>query len=233
MVSTNGGGLILADRFACTPHGFEEVYVNDGGMPDTDSCLIFLAGRGQSGRTMVDAYKATGDWDHVTLYGVTPDQYQWYPMPFGPNDQERSLEGLQEASESIEELIDYIEGCTGLPRYRMTLAGFSAGGVMAIEVASRSKERFEAVVCHSGAILQPESLPPCRHPRMPVLLTHSLDDDCFEWRERYWPMKKALIDQGYNLHVIERVEAGHDLIDKDSEEVSRFIRRGLSRFEKV
>lgn len=222
----------MTDRFAYCPEGIEEIYLHDDKI-ESDRCVVFLAGRGQSGRMLADAYKAAGEWDDVLVFGITPQGHQWYPMPFGANNQEHSLQGLQEARGAIEDVLRYIEGCTGLQRHSITLAGFSAGGVMAIEVASHSEERFEVVACHAGAILDPASLPSCRHPSMPVLLTHSFDDDCFEWHERYWPMKKALIDQGYNLHVNERAGGGHDLLSEDSLEVSRFVRRGSSHFEKV
>lgn len=211
----------------------KEVYVNTDENVLFDKCIVFLAGRSQQGKLLADIYKTTGEWTNTVVFGVTPQDYYWYPMPAGVDDQWDAIEGLPEARRAIEKVLSWITTTTAIPRCKTILVGFSAGGVMALEVGCKSNESFKALVCHSGAILNLNSLPFCQHSNMPVLLTHSLDDDCFEWQDRYLPMKKTLVDQGYNVHVIEREFGGHELLDEDSYEVSQFMKQALSRFEKL
>jgi predicted esterase len=146
---------------------------------------------------------------------ITPKALAWYPMPNGAHDQYWALEGQERARLTIEGVVQKIESRYGIPRSKIVLCGFSAGGVMAIQVASQSATPFAGVVVHAGAILDPSALPPCQCPTTPFLLTHYQDDVIFEWRERYVPMRDALTARGYWIYVIERRVGGHTVCEQD------------------
>ncbi len=188
-------------------------------------CIFVLPGRGQSGSVMSQNYESFSRLKQTLFVGMTPQNFAWYPMPFSAVDQEEAVEGLVAARETIDKYITTIQKRYSIPRNKIVILGFSAGGVMAIETAAHSTEPFAAVICHSGAILEPSLLPRAKHPDMPVLLTHNFDDDCFAWDERYLPMRDALVDNGYKTLTLEREFGRHRLSYCDIEAASYFIAR--------
>jgi predicted esterase len=136
-------------------------------------------------------------------------------MPNGPADQTAAVEGIKTAITAIELVIDKIKTMFSLSRDKIAVVGFSAGGVMALQVAAHSEQSLAAAVCHGGAILEPDKLPFARDSYMPILLTHAEDDSIFDWYERYLPMKNALLKQDYNVHTIEWLSGGHSLSSED------------------
>jgi predicted esterase len=177
-------------------------------------CVLFLPGRDNIGLVMGKMYYAAG-LRQPLLISITPKNLAWYPLPNGANDQQLALAGQEIARLTIDDVVQKIESKYEIPHSRIVLCGYSAGGVMAIQVASHSIEPFAGVVVHAGAILDPSNLPPCQCPKTPFLLTHCQDDAIFEWRERYVPMRKALDAQGYWVYVLERSLGGHMVCDQD------------------
>jgi len=186
------------------------------------SCVVFLPGRANSGALMGKVYYKAGLREQL-LVSITPRDYAWYPMPNGANDQVAALAGQERARLTIEDVVTRVQNRYGFSRRNIVLCGYSAGGVMAIQVAAKSEEAFAGVVVHAGAILDTEALPPCTCPETIFLLTHCRDDLIFEWEERYVPMKNALLEQGYNVWTLERDEGGHMVDENDLMQSKRFI----------
>lgn len=199
--------------------------LNDQDNPD--SCILFLPGRDHSGSHMGNAYKKLG-LSKPLLVSITPRTREWYPMPNGVEDQDDAVEGQERACHTINEVVDKIETKYNISRERMILCGYSAGGVMAIQVASHSHYCFAGVVSHAGAILDPDSLPTCRCDT-PFLLTHNRDDLIFEWYERYIPMVETLKEKGYTVFTIENGNGGHMVHDSDMIRAKHFMDACLKR----
>jgi len=102
------------------------------------------------------------------------------------------------------------------------LVGFSAGAVMSIWLGAHSNKPFAGVISLAGAILEPTQLPKAKH-KTPFLIQHNRDDDCFKWGERYLPMKRALLRQGYNVNFKEG-HGGHTLTFDEVSMTRRFCR---------
>jgi predicted esterase len=185
-------------------------------------CILALPGRGGSGKEMVEIYKHS-ELRKSTFIGVTPKMRQWYPMPNGANDQEAAISGLDEAVENIYKTLRRIRRGFGVLSRDTALVGFSAGAVVALQAAVRSDYPFAAVVCHSGAVLEPDKLPYCKHPETKILLIHSQDDTCFYWDERYMPMKQSLKTKGYNFISVEHKVGNHNLYRSDIVMSSMFL----------
>ena len=173
-------------------------------------CIVTLPGRGGTGRGMVDIYKQT-ELDKSLIIGITPSEKQWYPLPNGVEDQQAAVAGLDNAIENISGTLKRIRRSFGVVSRNTVLAGFSAGAVVALQIAALSEFPFAAVICHSGAILEPNKLPQCKHPSTKIMLVHSQDDTCFFWDERYLPMKKALQEKGYDFVSLERRVGNHGI----------------------
>lgn len=176
--------------------------------------VVVLPGRCGSGSAFAKGY-AREDLRAITV-GLTPRKRKWYPLPNGVKDQEDAVNGIVKSRQIVDDTLYRIGEKFGFPREKMALAGFSAGAVMAVQIAAFSREPFAGVVVHSGAILEPELMPWCKHPEMSFILTHNKDDDCFSWDERYMPMKKALIKNNYRiLKAIERRTGNHCIWEQD------------------
>jgi len=177
-------------------------------------CVVTLPGRDGTGKEMVELYKQSGLTKSL-IVGVTPPNRQWYPLPNGAGDQKAAVSGIDAAVVNVFKTLSRIRRNFGITSRNTALAGFSAGAVVALQVAARSEHPFAAVLCHSGAILEPDKLPPCKHPSTKILLIHSRDDTCFYWEERYLPMKAALKAKGYNFMCLERDTGNHGLYRAD------------------
>lgn len=185
-----------------------------------NGCIIALPGRGGHGETLAKIYDEVSKKNDAPflVIGLTPRKFKWYPMPNGANDQKEAVNGMERARIAIEETVYRVCDKFGFGHDKIALVGFSAGAVMAIQVAIHSIEPYAAVIGHSGAILEPDLLPVCSTPT-PIILTHNKDDQCFSWEERYLPMKNALMDNGYKLRWVESKEGGHNIWD-DSLDIS-------------
>ena len=179
-----------------------------------ENMIVLLVGRGQTASNMLEQYNYNNELKKSVLVAIEPLN-EWYPCPNGIDDQEQSIEGLKFAVPQLNKLITNLQSEFNLTRDKIALVGFSAGAVMAIQLAANSNEEFAAVVSHAGAILDPDNLPQAKN-KTPILLIHSEDDDCFSWEERYLPMKKALAIQGFNLSVNEVVHGGHYMLASEA-----------------
>jgi len=185
-------------------------------------CIIALSGRGAS-LGMLDEFCHYMEVPQTLVISAEPNELCWYPQPNGANDQALAIKGLELAVDALGKYIAKVQRAFRLRRNKIVLLGFSAGAVMALQMAIRSDKPFAAAISLCGAILEPHKVPEAKN-TTPILLRHAADDTCFSWEERYLPMKEALSDQGYDLYVSERNRGGHTVDMEDVEVVSNFVR---------
>jgi predicted esterase len=173
-------------------------------------CILALPGRGGNAVNMANYYKNSG-LNHSLIIGLMPRSGEWYPIPNGPSDQKAAVAGLEVASD---ELFNTLHKIKKRFNTSFVFAGFSAGAVVALYTALKYPSIVNGIVCHSGAYLEPEKIPPCRHQEH-ILLTHCKDDMCFKWEERYHPMKKGLQNNGYFVSSIEHDTGNHRIFKSD------------------
>lgn len=199
------------------------LYKND---PEPSSCVLALPGRGQSGFNMASTYSTIIDNPKMLIIGVTPIDFEWYPAPKGPFDQNDALSGLDKAIKTIDEIVNCIIKKYNISADKISIVGYSAGGVMALlSAAYLPQHNFAFIACHAGAILSPSELPYCVNKETKILICHSQDDFTFNWEERYVPTKNALREKGYNARFLERRKGGHSIFYED-------LKRSVSIMEK-
>jgi predicted esterase len=181
------------------------------------SAIIFLPGRGGEASDLMDLYS---DMESL-LVGITPNKKVWYPLPRGPNNQEKAVRGCQEMVLKLEEQIKSLSEWYEIALDKIALVGFSAGGVMAIQMAIHMP--LAGVVSHSGAILEPENIPPCES-QTPLFLTHNVDDEVFTYRDRFVPAHVALYEKGYSVKSSERRMGGHSIGDRHLFNAKEFLK---------
>ena len=188
--------------------------------------LIFLPGRGGKARHFISEYLTEEYCSNCNVFGIQPDE-EWYPIPNGASDQEQAVHGLRATCNKLYSFLKEIKKDIQFEFERTIVIGFSAGGVLALELATFHNINFLSLICHNCAILQPEKLPACSI-ESSILLFHSQDDDCFEWDERYLPMRSALKKQGYKLTTVEKPLGGHRISKNDTLLSHSFIRNKTS-----
>lgn len=185
--------------------------LNEDKSPKTG--ILVLPGRAGFGEDLTYRYAGT-ELTESLFVGITPKGFEWYPCPNGPDDQQEALDGIWAAFQTIDKTLDRIEHRYEIPRENMAVAGFSAGGVMTIQTVALSDRPLAAGIVHAGAILDPDSLPTAKH-ATPLLVFHNVDDSCFDWYERYIPMKIALKEKGYKTYFVEKERGNHQILFHD------------------
>lgn len=186
----------------------------------SEYCLVGLCGRGMGVGSMASLFEEIEC--PYSYLSIQPKNYRWYEQPFSPEDQDAALESQKENILILNEYLDKNLKFLGFDTEKVIIFGFSAGGVMAIQHLATANKKYAGVACLSGAILSPNDLPEAKNDTR-VLLKHSKDDDCFDWYERYLPMKNALLEKNYNLSVCELNYGGHSFTAKDVMICRQFI----------
>lgn len=168
--------------------------------------VLLLVGRNGKAEKFIELYKKHCPF---RLIGIEPEK-EWYPAPNGVNNQKDSISGLKKSIPYLIQFILELENKFCLDRSKLALVGFSAGAVMAIEIAQI--DQFSAVVCHNGAILDLNLRPDVK---TPFLVIHSENDHCFSWEERFLPMKNSFLNHNYNVEFIEKSIGGHTIETAD------------------
>lgn len=185
-------------------------------------CVVCLPGRGVPGFIML-RFARQMEMRRTVFATLDPLRLAWYPQPKGAHDQAATVNALPRATEAVREGIEKIKKATGFANSQIVLMGFSAGAVMALQVAMQEEaEPFAACVSLAGAIFEPWKVDKAKN-QTPILLQHNRDDECFDWYERYLPMREALQDGGYNVIPLERDFGPHTLYVNDAVNVGEII----------
>lgn len=181
--------------------------------PEGDgTALVFLPGRGGNAITLMQQYAGRG-LENKTKIAMQPTK-EWYPSPRGRADQKEAVTGLAKMGETFNEYLkEVLDGLKIVPE-KVSLIGFSAGAVVALQAASVAPWKYGAVLFHNGCVLDPNILGQNKH-NLHVRVYHSKDDMVFEWNERYVPTKEALQAKGYKAIYREKDHGGHSILTED------------------
>ena len=183
--------------------------------------VFLLHGRGCNAENMLSAFDTLCDIKNLIVFSIEPEK-EWYPIPNGSSDQESAIHGLDENLPKIREFIlKTLEECK-LTIDKTILIGFSAGAVVSLQLAIKFQDPYKLIICHSGAILNPECVSKSQIDTSFVLIHHQ-DDFCFSWDERYIPMRKSLCDNDYKVMTIESVSGNHTIYNNELKNIKNLI----------
>jgi phospholipase/carboxylesterase len=117
-------------------------------------------------------------------------------------------------------LIDELVERYPTPAGKIIVAGFSQGGMMAIDVGFRTRQKVEGIVVMSGAIYEKDA-PPLR--KLPVLIVHGTEDDMiplFAAQRTRFVLEQNGITPEYH-----EFPMGHNVTPASMEVVRAFLRR--------
>jgi predicted esterase len=196
------------------------------GAKKSHSCVICLAGRSGCGGRLADHYQRATELHNTTFIGVTPysrtGHIEWYPQPHSATEQSSAVNGLKAAHDYVEKIITSAMEEFEIPRNKIALTGFSAGAVMSLFATTHSSQDLAGVVVHSGACLETKKIPQCKN-NTDILLTHGNKDYCFDWYERYVPMKNGLLQKGYGTFAMEDPDNTHTVSHDDMIISAKFL----------
>lgn len=186
---------------------------------NSDKLVCLITGRYQPARDFLSIYAASLN---CNLVAIQPKSYEWYPLPNGVKNQSSAVRGIKENLPKLHKVIKRVISELKIDKNKTSLVGFSAVGVMALELIAHNKNPFHSIVIHAGAILRTERFPVSKN-NTPILLLHNQDDDCFEWEERFLPMCECLKNKGYKFIANTKHEGKHSITEQDIETAINFI----------
>ena len=166
-----------------TNNNLETVELTPNGA--AQASVIWLHGLGADGHDfesivphlgLPDTIKVRFIFPHAPKQPVTVNggyvMRAWYDIYEQALDRKIDLDGIQASSKSIERLIAR-EIDKGIAATRIILAGFSQGGVIALETGLRYQPRLAGIVALSTYLTDPNQAPPGE---MPIFMGHGSFD---------------------------------------------------------
>lgn len=153
----------------------------------------------------------------------------WYDIKSMDMDNRADIQGVNESSEQIEQLIQN-EIASGIPANKIMLIGFSQGGVIALHLGTRLALSLAGIVALSTYMCEPKTLAKEKHEanqNTPILCCHGSQDEVV-------PMSKGklaydtLKDNGYNV-VFKDYVMQHNVCMPEIQDIAAFITAQLSK----
>ena len=188
--------------------------------------VIVMHGRGADANDLADLAPMIDD-DYRFVFPNAPKKFE--PMPgysFGYSwfdGWPPEGDSIVQSRETLLTMIDELVARYPTPEGKIVVAGFSQGGMMAIDVGFRTKQKVAGVVCMSGAIFE-AGQPPLR--RLPMLLIHGTEDEMIP----LWAAQRTRLVLEENSVAPEYHEfpMGHQVTAESLDVVRGFLGRVLS-----
>jgi len=130
---------------------------------------------------------------------------------------------IVQSREKLLMLIDELVARYPTPEGKIVVAGFSQGGMMAIDVGFRTKQHVAGIICMSGAVYEDDA-PPLRD--LPVLIVHGTEDDMIPLSAA---QRTRFILEQHGVHPeYHEFPMGHHVTPESMDVVRGFLRRLLS-----
>ncbi len=167
-----------------TMETLESVRLETG--PEPKACILWLHGLGADGHDFVPVAKALQLpfavrhlFPHAPVRPVTLNggmvMRAWYDIVSPDLCHQVDRHGIRRSQAQVTGLIDrQVEG--GIPPERIVLAGFSQGGVIALEAGVRYQPCLAGVVALSTYVPLADEFPPATESSPPILMLHGTED---------------------------------------------------------
>ncbi len=174
------------------------------------ACVIWLHGLGADGTDFVPLIPELGlpalpavrfVFPHAPVRSVTINNGMrmraWYDIVGVDLNHRADVAGVLQSRNEIEALIAR-EKSRGIPAASIVLAGFSQGGVVALDTGLRHTERLAGIMALSTYVVQPENLSAemaAVNREVPIFMGHGTADPVvrYEWGEA---SRRALVQNG-------------------------------------
>ncbi|MCF2145039.1 alpha/beta hydrolase [Desmonostoc muscorum LEGE 12446] len=146
-------------------------------------------------------------------YPYSPVGRAWYDLRV-----ENMYEGLAEGRQLLIDLLQSLEGSTGVPLSRTILSGFSQGGAMTLDVGS--KLPLAGLVVMSG-YLHPDAVTAAKGTISPTVITHGRYDEVVPLQAA-WKARETIESLGVAVEYHE-FDTGHEIDPQTIEVLRNFV----------
>ncbi|OKH34367.1 serine esterase [Nostoc calcicola FACHB-389] len=146
-------------------------------------------------------------------YPYSPVGRAWYDLRV-----ENMYEGLAEGRQLLIDLLQSLEGSTGVPLSRTILSGFSQGGAMTLDVGS--KLPLAGLVVMSG-YLHPDAVTAPKGTISPTVITHGRYDEVVPLQAA-WKARETIESLGVAVEYHE-FDTGHEIDPQTIEVLRNFV----------
>ena len=167
-------------------------YVEVNPKSKAKATVIWLHGLGDSGNgfaPIVPEMKLPDElgirfvFPHAPMRSVTINNGMamraWYDISSLDFNNRADNQGVKESSDLVADLIEK-EIAQGIPAHKIVLAGFSQGGVIALNLGTRYEKSLAGIMSMSSYMNEPETLNDEAHAankNTPIFVAHGTDDD--------------------------------------------------------
>ncbi|WP_158965711.1 alpha/beta hydrolase [Paraglaciecola sp. L3A3] len=152
----------------------------------------------------------------------------WYDIKSMDFASRADRTGVNESAALVQSLIDK-EITQGIPAEKIVLAGFSQGGVIALHLGTRIKQKLAGIMSLSSYMCEPEKLTAEAHTankHTPIFIAHGQQDEVvpmFMGNAAY----KVLVENGYQASWIEYMMQ-HNVCAQELNDISKWLQKVLS-----
>ena len=208
--------------------------------PNPNAAVIWMHGLGADGNDFVpivnelalpDSFGVRFVFPHAPTRPVTINNGHvmraWYDI-VGSDLTDRGDEtGIRDSQQRIEQLIAR-EKTRGIAASRLVLAGFSQGGVVALQTGLRHPERLAGIMALSTYLAMPQSLAAeanAANRDVPILMAHGTADPMiqFAWADS---SRRTLEAQGYKVEW-HAYPMQHSVCLEEVADIGRWLRQVL------
>lgn len=212
-------------------------YIELESKPNANSCIIWLHGLGADGHDFEPIVPELdlGDlavrfiFPHAPMRSVTINEGEemraWYD--FIPHSETGGSSDIEVSAALIQELIDE-QTAKGISHDRIILAGFSQGGVIALQLGLRLDKRIAGIVALSTYLHDAIKTEEQRHDAnlaLPILMVHGTMDPMIPIM-RAATSRENLIRLGYDVQWKD-YPMGHQVCLEELGDISAFLRSCL------
>ena len=202
-----------------------------------DSAIIWLHGLGSDGHDfesivpelkLPESLKLKFVFPHAPVKPVSINgglqMRAWYDIYSPDLSAQPDKDGIDESIKQVNELIDD-QISEGINSDRIILAGFSQGGVIALQLGLSRDSSLSGVIALSCYIALENCIKPSAENMPKIFLAHGLYDDVVPF-QRGDKAKELIISKGYSPE-FHQYPMGHSLHPEEIQHISQFIQSTL------
>ena len=147
----------------------------------------------------------------------------WYDVD--PANPDGAIEDIEESADLIYQLIQ-AELDQGTPSEKVTVAGFSQGGVIALHLGLSSSQRLKGIMALSTYLYQPETLVDrigLANIDVPIFMAHGISDPMIPITKAI-TSRETLLSHAYQVEWYEYA-MGHQVCPQELSEIGRWLNK--------
>ena len=200
--------------------------------PPVKASVIWLHGLGADGHDFVPIVEQLELPDELGVRFVFPHAPErpvtinrgyvmraWYDIVSMEMDNHADLAGIEDSVAAVNALIEK-EIRLGIPAPRIVLAGFSQGGVIALEAAARYPQPLAGVLALSTYVATGQNYPAAAHP-FPIFMAHGTFDNVVPYALGL-NSRRILENKGYRITWRE-YSMLHSVCNEEIGDISRWL----------